>query len=112
MTDSLLDRDPTPEDRAAERDEPRPGVWAGQDHMTRGDPCDLRKLTQDETDCLTVGDVGFIDARGDVFVAGGHARITGIATDLLTVAQRRPRQPGPVQDRPPIPPWARKRRRR
>lgn len=43
---SILDRDPTPEDREAEHDEPRPGVWAGEPDA------DLRKLTQDETDAL------------------------------------------------------------
>jgi hypothetical protein len=42
----LLDRDPTPEDTEAEHDEPRPGVWAGEDGA------DLRRLTQDETDAL------------------------------------------------------------
>jgi hypothetical protein len=43
---SLLDRPETPEDREAERDEPRPGVWAGEPRA------DLRALTQDETDLL------------------------------------------------------------
>jgi hypothetical protein len=43
---SLLDRAPTPEDAEAGRDEPRPGVWAGEDGA------DLRRLTQDETDAL------------------------------------------------------------
>lgn len=43
---SLLDRDITPEDLEAERDVPRPGVWAGQLGA------DLRSLTQDETDAL------------------------------------------------------------
>jgi len=42
----LLDRDPTPDDRDAERDPPRPGVWAGE----RG--ADFRPLTQDQTDRL------------------------------------------------------------
>ena len=42
----LLDRDPSHADLAAERDEPRPGVWAGEDGT------DLRALTQDETDML------------------------------------------------------------
>lgn len=42
----LLDRDPTPEDFEAERDLPRPGVWAGEHGA------DLRRLTQDETDAL------------------------------------------------------------
>jgi hypothetical protein len=42
----LLDRDPTPADLEAERDLPRPGVWAGEVGA------DLRALTQDETDAL------------------------------------------------------------
>jgi hypothetical protein len=42
----LLDRDPTPEDLEAERDQPRPGVWAAE-HVA-----DLRALTQDQTDYL------------------------------------------------------------
>ena len=46
MSSSLLDRDPTPEDLEAERDQPRPGVWAGEPGA------DLRALTQDETDLL------------------------------------------------------------
>lgn len=43
---SLLNRDITPEDLEAERDVPRPGVWAGEERS------DLRALTQDETDTL------------------------------------------------------------
>lgn len=42
----ILDRDPTPEDREAERDDPRPGVWAGERFA------DGRRLTQDQTDAL------------------------------------------------------------
>ena len=46
VTMSLLDRDPSPQDLEAERDLPRPGVWAGEQGA------DLRALTQDETDML------------------------------------------------------------
>jgi hypothetical protein len=42
----ILDRDPTPEDLEAKLDQPRPGVWAGEDGA------DLRALTQDQTDIL------------------------------------------------------------
>ncbi len=54
----LLDRDPTPEDLEAERDQPRPGVWAGE----RG--ADLRALTQDETDALIRFDLADRALRG------------------------------------------------
>lgn len=54
----LLDRDPTPEDREAERDQPRPGVWAGE----RG--ADLRALTQDETDALIRFELADFALRG------------------------------------------------
>lgn len=43
---SLLDRDGTPEDRAAAADAPRPGIWTGED------AADRRALTQDQTDML------------------------------------------------------------
>ena len=43
---SLLGRDPRPADLEAEREPPRPGVWAGEPGA------DLRALTQDETDWL------------------------------------------------------------
>jgi hypothetical protein len=45
-TTFLLRRPRTPEDREAERDQPRPGVWAGEPGA------DLRSLTQDETNAL------------------------------------------------------------
>jgi len=42
----LIERDPTPEDLEAERDQPRPGVWGGEQGA------DFRALTQDQTDAL------------------------------------------------------------
>jgi hypothetical protein len=36
----------TPEERVAQGEDPRPGVWAGEPGA------DLRKLTQDQTDAL------------------------------------------------------------
>jgi len=41
---SLLDRESSDADLVAQRDEPRPGVWAGEDDA------DLRALTQEQTD--------------------------------------------------------------
>lgn len=56
----LLDRDPSPQDIEAERDQPRPGVWAGEAGAG------LRALTQDETDALIRAEL--------VFAAGfGHS---------------------------------------
>lgn len=59
----LLDRDPTPEDYEAERDAPRPGVWAGEPGA------DLRRLTQDETECLIRLETAIIQLALDLSLA-------------------------------------------
>jgi hypothetical protein len=74
---SLLDRDPAPEDLEAERDQPRPGVWAGEPGA------DLRALTQDETDALIrqeLCELAKDDRRPDEYIAmlaacGGSLRL-------------------------------------
>ncbi|MEO7733723.1 MAG: hypothetical protein ABIY55_22355 [Kofleriaceae bacterium] len=68
---SLVDCDPTPEDLEAERDAPRPGVWAG---VTIAD---LRALTQDETDCLIRAELYFTRSVGTSWEREVRAAVGG-----------------------------------
>jgi hypothetical protein len=67
----LVERDLTPQEREAVADEPRAGVWVETDAPTYPHEAgDGRELTQDQTDCLIVTELGLAtDEPFNEFVA-------------------------------------------
>jgi hypothetical protein len=84
----LLDRPLTPDEDVARSEDPRPGVWAGEE------PSDLRGLTQEQTDVLIrfelINFASHPDERDDVLaVVGSHPRSARIlGQGAIAQAQR------------------------